>query len=196
MAIHAHLLTLELAILRLLAKLLTIDVSVLRLLAKLLTIDVPVLRLLAFELTRLNLLATVLTFDLAGLRLLHPVAAHLVAVHSRRPFGGHALDPFRTSLMSLRAHLNAFGALRPIERSHPLRPFHARRGHSLDSLRARRGAHLHPVSAGRLAVDALLNLRLSAAAPVPVGPRGGRGGDRQCGDTRGEKYPGHHNFSF
>jgi hypothetical protein len=165
---------------------------------------VPVLHLLTLDLTRLHLLAAMLTLDLPGLGLLDAIAAHLLALDARRTLGTHlhALRPLRPFC----AHLHALSPLGPIERGHSLSPLHTGRGHSLSPLHSRRShlltlstggcPHLNSLSASRLTVNALLSLRLSGATPIPVGPRIGRGRDRQCGDARGEKYPGHHNFSF
>jgi hypothetical protein len=78
---------------------------------------------------------------------------------------------------------HALGALRPLDSSHALCALHSRRRNLL--LRA----HL-----------LALRLRLLAfgtrGLSIFLRPRSGRGRDRQCGDARGEKYPGHHNFSF
>jgi hypothetical protein len=130
-----------------------------------------------------NLLASRLTVEPCRAFL-----TNLLTLKACRTFGPHlnalrALRPIETGhpLRTLGAHLHALSTLRPIEAGHPLRPF---------------GAHLDTLSALRpFGPNLLLSLGL-LTTPVPVGPRGGRGGDRQCGDARGEEYPGHHNFSF
>jgi hypothetical protein len=61
---------------------------------------------------------------------------------------------------------------------------------------------LGPRLLARLSLGTRLLARLSLLAfgtrglSVFLGPRIGRGRDRQSGDARGEKYPGHHKFSF
>jgi hypothetical protein len=117
--------------------------------------------------------------------------------------GGDArLDPFRrcrASRLALGAHLDAFGALRPFDRGHTLHTLHARCSHL--PLHARGGHlafHARRLLAHSLRLLARLSLLTFGARGLPVllRPRVGRGRDRQCGDARGEKYPGHHNFSF
>jgi hypothetical protein len=153
---------------------------------------------LALDLTRLGrrdtIGASLLALDLASLGRRDAVGANLLTLNSRWSLSGDTgLDSFlacRTSdLLALGAHLHALRTLRPFER-YPLSPLHARRSHL-------------PFGAWRLlALLSLLALGLrllafgSCGLPVLLWPRIGRGRDRQCGDARGEKYPGHHNFSF
>jgi hypothetical protein len=185
------------------AKLLPVNPTSLRLLdalaAKLLTVNAS-LRLLN------ALRANLLTID-ASLRLLNALRANLLTFDSGGTFGAH-LDAFGTSRTSLAfgAHLNALGTSGPVHRCKALAPLHARRGHLLHALHSRRchllharralGAHLHPISTRCRAIDALRALRCCTAFAAAMRPRLRRGCNRQCGDSRGEKYPGHHTFSF
>ena len=190
------------------AKILTVGLHRLRRLtvsAHLLTLDLTGLRrldprlpnLLASRLASLSwrdaVGASLLALDLASLCRRDAVGARLLTLDSSRPLSGdtglHLLLACRSDLLALGAHLHALGTLRPFDR-YPLSTLHARRCHL-------------PFDAWRLlALLSLLALGLrllafgSRGLPVFLGPRSGRGRDRQCGDARGEKYPGHHNFSF
>jgi hypothetical protein len=185
------------------AKVLTIGLHRLRLTAgaKVLTVGLHLrlavgAHLLTRHLTGLRRLdPRLLASRLASLRRRDTVGASLLTVDSSRTLSGDpGLRPFlarRTSdLLALGAHLHPRGTLRPVDR-YALCPLHTRRSHHL------------PLGAWRLlALLGLLALRLrllafgSRGLPVLLGPRIGRGRDRQSGDTRGEKYPGHHKFSF
>jgi hypothetical protein len=189
------------------AKVLTIGLHRLRMTAgaKVLTIGLHRLRLtagahlLTRHLTGLRRLdprlPNLLASRLASLRRCDTVGASLLTVDSSRTLSGDpGLHPFlarRTSdLLALGVHLHPRGTLRPVDR-YALCPLHARRSHHL------------PLGAWRLlALLDLLALRLRLLAfgtrglSILLRPRSGRGRDRQRGDARGEKYPGHHNFSF
>jgi hypothetical protein len=117
--------------------------------------------------------ANLLTLDAGrtfGPDLLHTLSANLLALDASGTLGAH-LDAFGT-LRPFGAHLDAFGTLRPFGARHLL------------TLGPRLLARLSLLSFG------------SSGLPVLLRPRIGRGRDRQCGDARGEEYPGHHNFSF
>jgi hypothetical protein len=171
--------------------------------AKLLALSLPGLGRL--DPSRLHLLTRRMAFDLAIRLLLDTIGASLLLTlgSSRALSGDPRLGPFdtlRARLLAFGAHLDTLGTLRPFKRD-PLGALHARCGHlPLGALHTRRG-HL-PLGARRLLALSLLALGLRLLAfgacglPVLLGPRIGRGRDRQSGDTRGEKYPGHHNFSF
>jgi hypothetical protein len=74
-----------------------------------------------------------------------------------------------------------------------LRPFRAH----LDALGTLRSLSPDLLALGPRLLTRLRLLALGARGlSVLLRPRSGRGADRQCGDARGEKYPGHHNFSF
>jgi hypothetical protein len=119
--------------------------------------------------------SSLLAFNLAVLRRLNSRLANLL------PLDASGLYALRTSLLTFGPHLHALSALRAFDCSRALNAFDTR---------------------GLLALcpRLLTRLRLLAFGPsgllVLLRPRTGRGADRQSGDTRGEKYPGHHNFSF
>jgi hypothetical protein len=176
------------------AKLLALSLHRLRLAAsaKLLALGLPGLGRL--DPSRLHLLTRRMALDLAIRLLLDTIGASLLLTFDscRALSGDPRLSPFdtlRTRLLALGAHLDALGTLWTFGRREALSTLHARRGHL-------------PLSAWRLLALSLLALGLRLLAfgacglPVLLGPRIGRGRDRQSGDTRGEKYPGHHNFSF
>jgi hypothetical protein len=146
-------------------------------------LDTSLARLLASRLDAgfSHLLASGLTLDARrtfGADVLDAFGANLLALNAGGTFGPGLLDAFGANLLALDssgtfgAHLNAFGTLRPFRARHLL------------TLRPRLLARLSLLPFG------------TSGLPVLLRPRIGRGRDRQCGDTRGEEYPGHHNFSF
>jgi hypothetical protein len=154
-----------------------------------------------------------LTFDLTSLHRLDAIRARLLTFHPGRTLGQACLSPLDrrlTHLLAFSTHLDSLCHRLPLRRREALCALHTRCGHLLDTLRPFDGSdalrafnprRLKRLHSGRTlsAASAAATLRPGLhglAALVPVGPRTGRGRDRQCGDTRGEKYPGHHNFSF
>ncbi len=96
----------------------------------------------------------------------------------------------------------AFDTLRPfdlgctLDALGPLRAFHSRCTlNALDLLRAFRSRGALLTLRPLWTFSALFLLDLSAIA-IALGLCTGRGCDRQSSDTRGEKQPGHHKFSF
>jgi hypothetical protein len=180
------------------------------LLARLHRLDAIRPRLLTI-LHRLNTIRPrLLTVDLTSLHRLDAVYARLLTIHPGRTLGQAGLSPLNRRL----TYLLAFSTHRlPLGRREALRALHARCGHLLDTLRPfersgalrafnsrclkrlRSGGTLSAASAAAALRPYLHGLR-GPAAPVPMGSGSSRGRDRQCGDARGEKYPGHHTFSF
>lgn len=160
---------------------------------------------------RLTVGTDLLTFKLTGLRRLDASFANLLtsrlALDTRRTFGASllanllTLNPRRSFDTSLLADRLTFDASRLDALSANLLALDssgALDSNLLDALGALRpfGTNrlltLRPRLLARLSLLALGTRGLS----IFLRPRIGRGRDRQCGDARGEKYPGHHNFSF
>jgi hypothetical protein len=161
-------------------------------------------------------LLTILRLHLLTVRLLtsgHPLLrVHLIAMHLLA--SGHALLVLRlrvaaASLLLSHAHLTASAALfmrlhrmlRPLHRSEALDMLllHARHRHLSSHVRrvlllhARAGesAAATAVALTATAIAVVDESRLGSALAAAMRPRAGRGRDRQCGNARGEKYPGH-----
>jgi hypothetical protein len=144
--------------------------------------------------------AELLALGLAGLRLLHAVVANLLALEpdllALNPRGGNALLTFNPGLLALNPHRgNALLTFDP-----GLLALDPHRGDALLPLYANLlalHAHLLALHARRLrsGLLSLGSLRTLGDA-IFVRPRICRGCDRQRGDSRGEKHPGHHKISF
>ena len=147
--------------------------------------------LLACRNSRVGLLAI-------GMALRDPLRTSLL------PLGAH-LRPLRTGLLTLGAHLHALRTLRPLNGGKALLALHTRRGKGLPLL-ARSGKStaaataalngLSPLAPATSAASCDLRVLAVVTAPVAARPGGRRDRDRQCGDSRGEKYPGHDTISF
>jgi hypothetical protein len=109
------------------------------------------------------------------------IRVHLLALGHAR-LRAHLLRP---EMLALRVHL---GTLRALDRGETLLALHARRCEGLP-LHARR------CESGSTAAASHLHLRAASAGPV-VGACAGRRCDRQGGNARGEKHPGHDIISF
>ena len=113
------------------------------------------------------------------------------------------LHPLRPCLLALGTHLLPLGTLRTLDRGKALLALNTRRGHGLTllTLRSWRGNGLALLTlrfgcgtaATTTAMGRESGLATSAAAMRPCGCRGC---DRQRGDARCEKYPGHDFISF
>jgi hypothetical protein len=163
--------------------------------------------LAGLSLNRLRLLDAIRP-SLDCLRLLNTVGPQLLTVGNRGPSGLLALDTRRLHALNLRlltldthrldalgAQLLTLGSGRAIgDRKALLLTLHPGRCHLLNLLALKALRLL--TGLGQLALGLRLLTLGSRGLPVLLRPRIGRGRDRQSGDARGEKYPGHHNYSF
>jgi hypothetical protein len=142
--------------------------------------------------------------------LLNTVGSQLLTVGNRRPSGLLAFDTRRLDALDLRlltldtrrldalgAQLLTLGPGRTIGHGKALLALDPRRCHLLKllALEALRLLTLRP-GLGLLTLGLRLLAFGSRGLPVLLRSRIGRGRDRQSGDAGGEKYPGHHNYSF
>jgi hypothetical protein len=193
--VSLELLALNLASLRLLHSVMPFGLNRLRLLNA-----VCANLLLALDLLRLLLPDSVLPFNLARLLLLDSHRTSLLPLDmDLLAFDLPAFDlpsllllnPHWTSLLALDMrgrHLLAFNPRRLLALDVHLLGFSTR---CLLALGARRLLALAP----RLLTLGAVHFGLVAAFGAAMRPRIGRPCDRQRGNARGEKHPGHHNFS-
>jgi hypothetical protein len=161
------------------------------------------------NLDRLRLLDAIRP-SLDCLRLLNAVGPQLLTIGNRGasgllPLYARRLDALNLRLLTLDtrrldalgAQLLTLGSGRAIGYCKALLALHSWRCHLLKllALEALRLLTLRP-GLGLLTLGLRLLAFGSRGLPVLLRSRIGRGRDRQSGDAGGEKYPGHHNYSF